>query len=88
MVQDETDRYFADQELIDGFGPEVRDRYLRTLVRNSYNYHLNEIFATVQNEYTDWMAWTPPSSGMAPSETTIRPRHLQKLASQVQNHFL
>ena len=23
-------------------------------VRNSYDFHLNEIFATVQNEYSDW----------------------------------
>lgn len=32
----------------------MKDRYLRTLVRNTYSFHLKEIFATVQNEYTDW----------------------------------
>lgn len=27
---------------------------LRTLVRNVYKYHNNEIFAVLRNEYTDW----------------------------------
>lgn len=27
---------------------------LRTFVRNAYVFHLNEIFSTVRNEYTDW----------------------------------
>ena len=31
-----------------------KNKYLRTLVQNTYSFHLNEIFATVQNEYTDW----------------------------------
>lgn len=31
-----------------------RDRLLRTLVRNLFNYHLQEIFFTIVNEYTDW----------------------------------
>ncbi|KAH9392400.1 postsynaptic membrane assembly, partial [Tyrophagus putrescentiae] len=31
-----------------------RDRLLRTLVRNLYSYHLQEIFYTLANEYTDW----------------------------------
>ena len=57
MVQDETERFFSDSELTEGFGPETRDKYLRTIVRNTYSYHLNEIYATVQNEYTDWLAW-------------------------------
>lgn len=37
-------------------GVEVgrRDRLLRTLVRNLYSYHLQEIFYTLVNEYTDW----------------------------------
>ncbi len=48
MVEDETDRYFSDSEISGGFGPDVRDKYLRTLVRNTYSYHLNEIYATVQ----------------------------------------
>ena len=60
MVQDETERFFSDSELADGFGPETRDKYLRTIVRNTYSYHLNEIYATVQNEYTDWLTWYEP----------------------------
>ena len=32
----------------------TKDRYLRSLVRNTFTFHLNEIFATIQNEYTDW----------------------------------
>ncbi|KAJ6217577.1 hypothetical protein RDWZM_008734 [Blomia tropicalis] len=31
-----------------------RDRLLRTLIRNMFNYHLQEIFYTIINEYTDW----------------------------------
>ncbi|EEC17876.1 conserved hypothetical protein, partial [Ixodes scapularis] len=38
------------------YGIEVdrRDRILRTLVRNLYSYHQQEIFLTIVNEYTDW----------------------------------
>lgn len=38
------------------YGVDVarRDRLLRTLVRNLFNYHLQEIFLTILNEYTDW----------------------------------
>ncbi|GFY68723.1 neuroligin-1 [Trichonephila inaurata madagascariensis] len=45
---------FTNQE--DRMGIEVnrRDRLLRTLVRNLFTYHLQEIFLTVVNEYTDW----------------------------------
>lgn len=45
---------FSSQE--DRIGIEVprRDRLLRTLVRNLFTYHLQEIFLTVVNEYTDW----------------------------------
>ncbi|GFS81440.1 neuroligin-1, partial [Nephila pilipes] len=31
-----------------------RDRLLRTLVRNLFSYHMQEIFLTIVNEYTDW----------------------------------
>ncbi|GFW00490.1 neuroligin-1 [Trichonephila clavipes] len=31
-----------------------RDRLLRTLVRNLFTYHMQEIFLTIVNEYTDW----------------------------------
>ncbi|GIZ00679.1 neuroligin-1 [Caerostris extrusa] len=34
-------------------GPR-RDRILRTLVRNLFTFHLQEIFLTIVNEYTDW----------------------------------
>ncbi|CAH1118454.1 unnamed protein product [Phaedon cochleariae] len=42
------------QDLEFGFNDTKRDRILRTYVRNSYYYHLNEIFSTLKNEYTDW----------------------------------
>lgn len=42
------------QDLEFGFNESRRDRILRTFVRNSYFYHLNEIFSTLKNEYTDW----------------------------------
>ncbi|RWS31836.1 neuroligin-2-like protein, partial [Leptotrombidium deliense] len=31
-----------------------RDRILRTLVRNLFTFHLQEIYLTIGNEYTDW----------------------------------
>jgi hypothetical protein len=31
-----------------------RNRLLRTFVRNTYQFHLQEILATIINEYTDW----------------------------------
>ncbi|XP_049864099.1 neuroligin-1-like [Schistocerca gregaria] len=42
------------QDLEFGFNESRRDRILRTFVRNAYLYHLNEIFSTLKNEYTDW----------------------------------
>ncbi|GIY43997.1 neuroligin-2 [Caerostris darwini] len=45
---------FTSQEDKMGIEEDRRDRLLRTLVRNLYNYHLQEIFLTVVNEYTDW----------------------------------
>ncbi|KAJ8868238.1 hypothetical protein PR048_032047 [Dryococelus australis] len=42
------------QDLEFGFNDSRRDRILRTYVRNAYLYHLNEIFSTLKNEYTDW----------------------------------
>ncbi|KAK6619106.1 hypothetical protein RUM44_003488 [Polyplax serrata] len=42
------------QDLEFGFNESRRDRILRTYVRNCYYYHLNEIFSTLKNEYTDW----------------------------------
>ncbi|CAG2169935.1 unnamed protein product [Oppiella nova] len=37
-----------------GIDPQRRDRLLRTLIRNLFSYHLQEIFLTIVNEYTDW----------------------------------
>ena len=54
LVQDETDFVFPERELKKGINPKTKDQYLRTLVRNTFTFHLNEIFATIQNEYTDW----------------------------------
>lgn len=42
------------QDLEFGFNESRRDRILRTYVRNAYYFHLNEIFSTLKNEYTDW----------------------------------
>lgn len=45
---------FNADEIQYGFEEDQRNRVLRTYVRNTYVYHLNEIFSTVRNEYTDW----------------------------------
>uniref|UniRef100_A0A182QLW6 Carboxylesterase type B domain-containing protein n=1 Tax=Anopheles farauti TaxID=69004 RepID=A0A182QLW6_9DIPT len=37
-----------------GFNETKRDRILRTFVRNTYRYHLNEIYSALKNEYTNW----------------------------------
>lgn len=37
-----------------GLSETRRDRILRTYVRNTYRYHLHEIYSTLRNEYTDW----------------------------------
>lgn len=48
--------YFHISEKEEKVGLEIerRDKLLRTLVRNIFNYHLQEIFLTIVNEYTDW----------------------------------
>ncbi|XP_054286780.1 neuroligin-1-like [Macrosteles quadrilineatus] len=38
----------------EGVEEDQRNRILRTFVRNTFVYHLNELFSTVRNEYTDW----------------------------------
>ncbi|XP_024083239.1 neuroligin-1-like [Cimex lectularius] len=45
---------FNNQDIQYGIEEDQRNRVLRTYVRNAYVYHLNEIFSTVRNEYTDW----------------------------------
>lgn len=37
-----------------GIEPDRRSKILRSFVKNTYSYHLNEILATIINEYTDW----------------------------------
>ncbi|KAI9562716.1 hypothetical protein GHT06_010170 [Daphnia sinensis] len=44
----------GDTDLREGISEERRDRTLRTLIRNFYQYHLNEIYYVLRNEYTDW----------------------------------
>lgn len=43
-----------DHELRSGFESDHRDKILRTLVRNVFSYHQQEIFSIIRNEYTDW----------------------------------
>ncbi|XP_057367984.1 neuroligin-1-like [Daphnia carinata] len=50
----ESYRYTGDADLRNGITEDKRDRTLRTLIRNFYQYHLNEIFYVLSNEYTDW----------------------------------
>lgn len=45
---------FSATDIQYGFEEDYRNRVLRTFVRNAYVYHLNEIYAAVRNEYTDW----------------------------------
>ncbi|XP_015915685.1 neuroligin-4, X-linked isoform X2 [Parasteatoda tepidariorum] len=46
--------YFGASEERYGIEAGRRDRILRTLVRNLFTFHLQEIFLTIVNEYTDW----------------------------------
>lgn len=46
--------HVSDKEEKNGLKIERRDKLLRTLVRNIFTYHLQEIFLTIVNEYTDW----------------------------------
>ncbi|RVE47584.1 hypothetical protein evm_007782 [Chilo suppressalis] len=50
---------FSAHDVQNGIEPDKRDRMLRTYVRNSYSYHLSEIFYTIVNEYTDWERTNP-----------------------------
>lgn len=54
MTRIESYDQFSSQEDKAGIDILRRDRLLRTLVRNLFTYHLQEIFLTVVNEYTDW----------------------------------
>ncbi|GFT59122.1 neuroligin-4, Y-linked [Nephila pilipes] len=46
--------FFAAADERYGLEAVRRDRMLRTLVRNLFTFHLQEIFLTIVNEYTDW----------------------------------
>lgn len=48
----ETEELFSEVQLEEGISPHEQKRLLRTLVRNTYMHHLNEIFYTVENEYS------------------------------------
>lgn len=48
--------YFAfnSEDVQYGIEADRRSKILRNYVRNTYSFHLNEILATIINEYTDW----------------------------------
>ncbi|XP_011500600.1 PREDICTED: neuroligin-1 [Ceratosolen solmsi marchali] len=54
LTSDEAWLELAEQDLENGLNETRRDRILRTYVRNTYRYHLHEIYSTLRNEYTDW----------------------------------
>ncbi|XP_063601148.1 neuroligin-4, X-linked-like [Penaeus indicus] len=54
VVPNEAYNAFSDSDIEKGFDMGKRDRMFRTMVRNSYDYHLNEVYISVVNEYTDW----------------------------------
>lgn len=45
---------FNSEDVQYGIEADRRSKILKTYVRNTYSYHLNEILATIVNEYTDW----------------------------------
>ena len=54
VVPQEAYNDLGEKELQEGLSTDQRDRIFRTLIRNSYDYHLNEVFISVVNEYTNW----------------------------------
>lgn len=54
VVPNESFDDFSEKDLTRGFDIRKRDRLFRTLVRNTFDYHLNEVFISAVNEYTDW----------------------------------
>lgn len=46
--------FLSNDELKSGISKEKRQKIFRTLVRNLYDYHREEILASIINEYTDW----------------------------------
>ncbi|XP_059621539.1 neuroligin-1 [Phlebotomus argentipes] len=45
---------FNSEDVQYGIEADRRSKILRTYVKNTYSFHLNEILATIVNEYTDW----------------------------------
>ncbi|XP_074593556.1 neuroligin-4, X-linked-like [Brevipalpus obovatus] len=45
---------FNDNDDQNGLEIVQKERIIRTLIRNLYDYHLQEIYLTLSNEYTDW----------------------------------
>ncbi|XP_042895443.1 neuroligin-4, X-linked [Parasteatoda tepidariorum] len=45
---------FSAVEEIKGINTHRRDRIIRTMVRNLFTHHLQQIFLTIVNEYMDW----------------------------------
>ena len=64
VTENEARDLFSEEELENGINSREKDRLLRTLVRNTYTYHLNEIYYTVQNEYSNYQG-----REMTPRET-------------------
>ncbi|MCL4135785.1 UNVERIFIED_CONTAM: hypothetical protein GTU68_031778 [Idotea baltica] len=54
VVPHESYNDISEKDLRDGFDNDYRDKLFRTLVRNVYDYHLNEVFISIVNEYTQW----------------------------------
>lgn len=54
VVRSESYINFSADDVQYGIETERRSKILRNYVRNTYTYHLNEILATIVNEYTDW----------------------------------
>lgn len=54
VVPHEAFDLFTADDIDRGFDLERRDRIFRTMVRNAYDYHLNEVFISLVNEYTNW----------------------------------
>uniref|UniRef100_A0A1I8BGX7 COesterase domain-containing protein n=1 Tax=Meloidogyne hapla TaxID=6305 RepID=A0A1I8BGX7_MELHA len=53
-VQHPAQHLIADQDMQNGLNVERRDKILRTLVRNIFDFHRSEILQAILNEYTDW----------------------------------
>lgn len=54
VVPHESYNSFSNNDIENGFDLDHRDRLFRTMVRNAYDYHLNEVYISVVNEYTEW----------------------------------